>query len=93
MTPKQMGRLGLFHIEEEILEVLSDIGAADKLPEVSIGNCRRAWDETPQYACDRARKNAALMLRNPGPSPVPAKGELDPDIRRTIWIQPKLFLG
>lgn len=24
MTPKQMGRLGLFHIEEAILEVLSE---------------------------------------------------------------------
>ena len=24
MTPKQMGRLGLFHVEEAILEVLSE---------------------------------------------------------------------
>lgn len=35
MTPKQMGRLGLFHIEEAILEVLSEEPEGLKPGEIS----------------------------------------------------------
>ena len=60
MTPKQMGRLGLFHIEEAILEVLSEEPEGLTPANISGGIGIRGYDD-PGLSLKYAIVHGALI--------------------------------